>query len=179
LEVVPLACLLCWYNNPNVFGLFASKRFSAQALYVEAQPDFLSGPSISMRLAILMIPVSSKGLGTYVRCPPPTYISSPKKIHFFAKLSILGVAFIRAFKSRIWALRGLVTLISTKFISSHNCWYTGMNLSARSSMKPTQVKFASTSGDYAFLLGYHSSTWSITKVTALKTLLSLSGFWTS
>ena len=51
-------------NNPNLFGLFASGHISAQAFCGEVQPDFLSKPSISIPLAILMISMSSKGLGT-------------------------------------------------------------------------------------------------------------------
>jgi hypothetical protein len=62
LEIVPLACLLCWYTSPNLFGLFALDNILAQALCGEVQPDFLSETSISMPLAILMILVSSKGL---------------------------------------------------------------------------------------------------------------------
>jgi hypothetical protein len=42
------AYLLCWYNNPNLFGLFASGHFWAQALCGQSRPDFLSGPSTSM-----------------------------------------------------------------------------------------------------------------------------------
>ena len=41
-------------------------------------------------------------------------------------------------------------------------------------MKPIQIKFATTSRYCAFLLVYHSSAWSINKVTALETLLSIS-----
>jgi hypothetical protein len=92
-------------------------------------------------------------------CPPPTFTFSLKKIHFFAKLSILGLAFIGAFKSSTKALKGPVSLIGTKFIPSHNCWYTGVNLSTRSFMKLIQVKLATTLGYYAFLLVHQSSTW--------------------
>ncbi len=62
LEVVPLACLVCWYNSPNLFGLFASGHFSAQAFCCcyGVPLNFYLGPSASMLSAILMIPMSLK-----------------------------------------------------------------------------------------------------------------------
>jgi hypothetical protein len=99
LEVVPLACLLCWYTNPNLFGLLASGHFSTQALCGEARPDFLSGPSISIPLAILMIPtMSSRSFGNWTRHPPPTLATSPKKmlhlrcnIHWGVEIEHIGL----------------------------------------------------------------------------------------
>jgi hypothetical protein len=73
--------------------------FLAQSLCGETQPDFLFGLSISMPLAILMIPVSLKGWELKQGIHHQLFVSNLKKIHFLPKLCILGVAFIGAFKS--------------------------------------------------------------------------------
>jgi hypothetical protein len=95
----PLACLLCWYTSPNLFGLLASEHFSTQAFCGEVR--MTSFPGYQLQCFVnLHAPSNLKRIGNLNKVsPPPIFAFSSKKKHFFAKLSILSVAFIGAFKS--------------------------------------------------------------------------------